>query len=150
MATDTGRPAPIKRHPPWLKVRAPFGEDIQKLKKLLGGLQLNTVCQEAICPNMGECWSHGVATFMILGDVCTRGCRYCAVDKGKPVTLDLEEPVRVAVAIEKMKLKHVVITSVNRDDLPDGGSGIFTQLAHQIQDLGLDGDIQGCGWFVSN
>ena len=90
---------PGRRHPEWLKVRAPFGEKVHDLKKLLGGLGLNTVCQEAICPNMGECWAHGVATFMILGEVCTRGCRYCAVAKGKPPVYDLEEPGRVARAV---------------------------------------------------
>ena len=89
------------------------------------GLDLNTVCQEAQCPNMGECWSHGVATFMILGDICTRGCRYCAVNKGKPAELDENEPERVSKAVAQMGLKHVVITSVDRDDLADGGASIF-------------------------
>ena len=118
--------APVqRRHPDWLKVRAPFGERTHQLKKLMGGLRLNTVCQEAMCPNMGECWSQGVATFMILGDICTRGCRYCAVSKGKPMQLDQEEPHRVAEAVEVMELKHAVVTSVDRDDVPDGGAAIF-------------------------
>lgn len=121
------------RHPPWLKVRMPFGGEVHELKTLLGGLALNTVCQEAMCPNMGECWSHGVATFMILGDVCTRGCRYCAVEKGKPASPDLQEPQRVAEAVTRMKLKHIVITSVNRDDLEDGGAGMFASVIGEIR-----------------
>ncbi|MDA2935052.1 lipoyl synthase [Acidobacteria bacterium AH-259-D05] len=122
-----------RRHPAWLKVRAPFGEQVHELKKLMGGLSLHTVCQEAMCPNMGECWNHGVATFMILGDTCTRGCRYCAVSKGKPLQLDLEEPERVAEAVQVMKLKHAVITSVDRDDLSDGGAGIFARTIEAIR-----------------
>jgi len=122
-----------RRHPSWLKVKAPFGQRVHQLKSLLNGLDLNTVCQEAICPNMGECWAHGVATFMILGDVCTRGCRYCAVDKGRPTRLDQDEPSRVAEAVAGMNLSHVVVTSVNRDDLPDGGAAIFAETIRQIR-----------------
>jgi len=133
MESDAGKTKPTRRHPPWLKVRAPLGEEVQNLKKLLGRLQLNTVCQEAICPNMGECWAHGVATFMILGDVCTRGCRYCAVSKGRPAGLDLNEPERVSEAVAQMGLRHVVITSVNRDDLEDGGAGIFAAVIKAIR-----------------
>ncbi len=96
-------------------------------------LKLNTVCEDAHCPNIGECWNRGTATFMILGDICTRGCRYCAVAKGKPEGLDLEEPVRVAEAVRQMNLRHCVITSVDRDDLPDGGAGIFAQTIRQIR-----------------
>ncbi|MCZ6769015.1 MAG: lipoyl synthase [Acidobacteria bacterium] len=121
------------RHPPWLKVRAAFGEEVHELKQLLGGLKLHTVCQEARCPNMGECWRHGVATFMILGDVCTRGCRYCAVSKGKPLDLDAAEPGRVAEAVQVMGLRHVVITSVDRDDLEDGGAGTFAATMDAIR-----------------
>lgn len=124
-----------RRHPPWLKVRAPFGEEVHRLRSLLKGLKLNTVCQEAICPNMGECWAHGVATFMILGEICTRGCRYCAVSKGKPNELDWAEPLRVAEAISEMQLEHVVITSVDRDDLEDGGAGIFAETIRQSRKL---------------
>ena len=124
-----------RQHPPWLKVRAPFGGDVHQLKTLLGGLGLNTVCQEAMCPNMGECWAHGVATFMILGEICTRGCRYCAVDKGKPDPLDQDEPQRVAEAVAEMGLKHIVITSVDRDDLDDGGAGIFAATIREIRRL---------------
>lgn len=126
-------PARGRRHPPWLKVRAPFGEPVHRLKVLLRGLQLHTVCEEAICPNMGECWAHGVATFMILGEVCTRGCRYCAVSKGKPPSFDPEEPRRVAEAVAAMGLRHVVITSVNRDDLADGGAGLFAETIREIR-----------------
>ncbi len=96
-------------------------------------LDLNTVCQEAQCPNMGECWSHGVATFMILGDTCTRGCRYCAVNKGRPVELNQEEPQHVAEAVAQMALKHVVITSVDRDDLEDGGASIFAATIRAVR-----------------
>jgi len=124
-----------RRHPPWLKVRVPFGGEVHQLKTLLGGLGLNTVCQEAMCPNMGECWAHGVATFMILGEICTRGCRYCAVDKGKPGPLDRDEPHRVAEAVAKMGLKHIVITSVDRDDLEDGGAEIFASTIREIRRL---------------
>ncbi|HSR69513.1 MAG TPA: lipoyl synthase [Acidobacteriota bacterium] len=134
MSDDSAKSsASRRRHPPWLKVKAPFGHKVHRLKKLLGGLQLNTVCEEARCPNMGECWGHGVATFMILGDICTRGCRYCAVGKGKPQPLDLAEPSRVAEAVEAMGLKHVVITSVDRDDLEDGGAAIFAATVRKIR-----------------
>lgn len=125
----------VRRHPPWLKVKAPFGERVHELKSLLSGLKLNTVCQEAMCPNMGECWSHGVATFMILGDVCTRGCRYCAVSKGKPNELDRAEPARVAAAAKAMSLRHAVVTSVDRDDLSDGGASVFAETIRQIRSL---------------
>lgn len=121
------------RLPEWIRARFPGGEGYNRLKGLMRGLKLNTVCEDAHCPNIGECWNHGTATFMILGDICTRGCRYCAVAKGKPKTLDLEEPVRVADAVEQMKLRHAVITSVDRDDLPDGGASIFAQTVIQVR-----------------
>jgi lipoyl synthase len=124
---------PQRRHPEWLKVRAPFGKPVHDLRRLIGHLKLHTVCQEAICPNLGECWSHRVATFMILGDVCTRGCRYCAVDKGKPPITDWTEPIRIGQAVNAMGLRHAVITSVNRDDLPDGGASIFAETVRQIR-----------------
>lgn len=133
MDIETNGAIAQRRHPDWLKVRAPFGERTHQLKKLLGNLRLNTVCQEAMCPNMGECWSHGVATFMILGDICTRGCRYCAVSKGRPLQLDKSEPHRVAEAVQVMKLKHAVVTSVDRDDLSDGGAKIFSQTIDAIR-----------------
>lgn len=122
------------RKPSWLKVRAPGGHNYVRLKHLMRELKLHTVCEEAHCPNVGECWEHGAATFMILGDVCTRNCGYCAVVHGRPPVTDLEEPGRVADAAATMNLRHLVITSVDRDDLADFGSGIFAEtirLVHQ-------------------
>jgi lipoic acid synthetase len=116
---------PREPKPAWLKVRAPGSETYLRLKGLMQELKLNTVCEEARCPNIGECWHQGTATFMILGDVCTRACAYCAVTHGRPNELDLEEPGRVAHAVTSMGLRHVVITSVDRDDLTDGGASIF-------------------------
>jgi lipoyl synthase len=121
----TQTPPARERKPDWLRVRAPGSDNYLRLKKLMRGLDLHTVCEEAHCPNIGECWHHGTATFMILGDVCTRACGYCAVSHGKPATLDLAEPTRVADAVHALDLKYVVITSVDRDDLPDGGASIF-------------------------
>ena len=133
-ADETHAPsAPRPRLPEWLKVRLPGGERYHELKSLLGRLRLNTVCEDAKCPNVGECWSRGVATFMILGDVCTRGCRYCAVAKGKPLSLDPHEPERVAEAAREMALRHVVVTSVDRDDLPDGGASVFAETIRGIR-----------------
>ena len=134
MATIPLVPAgPRQPKPDWLRVRAPGSETYLRLKGLMRGLQLNTVCEEAHCPNIGECWHHGTATFMILGDVCTRSCGYCAVAHGRPPTLDLDEPVRVADAIAAMQLRYVVITSVDRDDLADGGASIFAHTIRQIR-----------------
>src|SRR5688572_8894328 len=116
-----------ERKPDWLKVRAPGSENYLRLKKLMRGLDLHTVCEEAHCPNIGECWHHGTATFMILGDVCTRACGYCAVSHGRPATLDLDEPARVADAVKTLNLQYVVITSVDRDDVADGGAAIFAE-----------------------
>ncbi len=122
------------RRPPWLKVRAPWGENYSRLKQLMHGLELHTVCEEAICPNIGECWGAGTATIMILGDVCTRACRFCAVKTGNPHGIvDKLEPFRVAEAIARLQLRYVVITSVDRDDLPDGGAGIFAETVHQVR-----------------
>jgi lipoyl synthase len=120
------------RKPQWLKVRAPGGPNYVRLKSLLGDLGLHTVCAEAHCPNIGECWEHGTATFMILGDVCTRNCAYCAVAHGRPPTYDTGEPARVASAVAQMGLRHAVITSVDRDDLPDFGASIFAETVRQI------------------
>jgi lipoic acid synthetase len=123
-----GAPIPITaRKPEWLKVRSPGGPNYLRLKKLMRGLSLHTVCEEAGCPNIGECWEAGTATFLILGDVCTRACKYCAIAHGMPTGLDLDEPRRVAEAVETLALEHVVITSVNRDELPDGGAAIFAE-----------------------
>src|SRR5512139_1185486 len=119
--------------PAWLKVRAPGSPNYQRLKELMRAQRLNTVCEEAHCPNIGECWHHGTATFMILGDVCTRSCAYCAVAHGRPAGLDTAEPERVAEAVERMGLRYVVITSVDRDDLADGGASIFAETVRRIR-----------------
>jgi len=132
MGRHSAAPLP-DRKPPWLKVRAPGGENYQRLGALMRELGLHTVCEEAHCPNVGECWEHGTATFMILGDVCTRNCAYCAVSHGRPPVYDIEEPSRVAAAVEQMQLRHVVITSVDRDDLPDFGAAIFAETIRQIR-----------------
>jgi lipoic acid synthetase len=121
------------RLPEWIRAKFPGGEGYNHLKGIMRDLRLNTVCEDAHCPNIGECWNRGTATFMILGDICTRGCRYCAVAKGKPAALDLQEPVRVAEAIAKMQLRHAVITSVDRDDLFDGGAFIFAETIRQVR-----------------
>ena len=125
--------AETRRLPSWLKVRMPGGQNYLELKDLMRSGQLHTVCEEAHCPNIGDCWERGTATFMVLGDICTRACAYCAVTTGKPTGLDLGEPVRLAETVERMGLKYAVITSVNRDDLPDGGAFIFAQCISQIR-----------------
>jgi lipoic acid synthetase len=122
------------RRPDWLRVRLPGGPNYQDLKDIMRGLELHTVCEEAHCPNIGECWEARTATFMILGDTCTRACGFCAVKTGRPTILDLGEPMRVAEAIERMGLKHAVITSVNRDELEDGGAGIFAATIRQVRE----------------
>jgi len=123
-----------ERKPQWLKVRAPGGGNYVRLRQMMKDLNLHTVCEEARCPNIGECWEHGTATFMILGDVCTRNCAYCAVSHGRPPSYDVEEPERVAQAIAELGLRHAVITSVDRDDLPDFGAYIFAETIRQIRD----------------
>lgn len=115
----------LRRHPSWIKARMPGGGHYAELKKLMRNLSLHTVCEEARCPNIGECWNSRTATFMILGDVCTRRCMFCAVKKGNPTHVDTDEPRRLGEAVGYLRLRHVVITSVNRDDLADGGAGIF-------------------------
>ncbi len=121
--------------PEWLKVKVPLGERFAHLKNLVDGQNLHTVCEEARCPNMGECWNSGTATFMILGDICTRSCGFCAVKTGRPTGLDLGEPVRVAEAIRVMGVRHAVITSVNRDELPDGGAAVFAETIRQTRSV---------------
>ncbi|MBL7672209.1 MAG: lipoyl synthase [Bdellovibrionaceae bacterium] len=122
--------------PSWLKVRAPSGENYVRIKEMLGELKLATVCQEAKCPNMGECWSGGTATFMLMGDVCTRGCRFCHIKTGNPKgKIDSLEPEKVAYSISQMNLKYVVITSVDRDDLEDQGAGHFAKTVETIKRL---------------
>lgn len=122
-----------ERKPAWLKVRAPGGPNYLRLQQLMRELDLHTVCEEAHCPNVGECWEHGTATFMILGDVCTRNCAYCAVAHGRPPKFDAAEPERVARAVAEMQLQHAVITSVDRDDLPDFGAWAFAETIRQIK-----------------
>jgi lipoyl synthase len=121
--------------PDWLRVRLPSGQNYEDLRQLMRSKQLHTVCEEARCPNMGECWGHRTATFMILGSVCTRSCGFCAVATGRPMTLDWEEPRRVAEAVTQMGLKHVVVTSVNRDELRDGGATLFAATIRWIRRL---------------
>ena len=117
----------LRRHPDWIRARMPSGENYHDLKGMLRGLSLNTVCEEARCPNIGECWDQRTATIMILGDTCTRACGFCAVKTGRPTWFDDDEPRRVAEAVGQLELEHVVVTSVARDDLPDGGSHIFAE-----------------------
>ncbi len=128
----TDRP---KRRPPWLRVRIPQGEDYRWLKRLMRAKELHTVCEEAHCPNIGECWGHRTATFLILGDTCTRNCRFCNVQTGRPGPLDPDEPEHVAQAVQAMNLKHAVVTSVDRDDLPDGGAFVFAAVIRRIRAL---------------
>ena len=129
MATMTRSP-----RPDWLKVRLPTGDDYFRLKGIMRDKGLHTVCEEARCPNVAECWGQGTATFMILGDVCTRSCGFCAVKTGLPQFLDQDEPGRVADAVEAMGLSHAVITSVNRDELPDGGAAIFARTIGAVRE----------------
>jgi lipoyl synthase len=124
-----------RRHPDWIKVKAPGNLNYLRLKQILREKNLHTVCEEARCPNIGECWGNNTATFLILGDTCTRGCRFCAIDKGKPVALDPEEPRNVALVVKELGLDHIVVTSVNRDDLPDGGAGHFAKTVFWIKAL---------------
>lgn len=121
--------------PSWLKAKAPVGENFHNLKKLARGLGLHTVCESAQCPNIGECWHHKTATFMLLGDICTRRCGFCAVPKGRPEPIDWDEPRRVAEAVATLGLKHAVVTSVNRDDDNVGGAKVFAETIHQIRAL---------------
>ena len=132
IGTDSSRP---KRRPDWMRVRPPGGENYKFLKHLMRSKQLHTVCEEAHCPNIGECWSSRTATFLILGDVCTRSCGFCDVKTGRPLPIDWQEPERVAQAVKAMDLKHVVITSVNRDERKDGGAPVFAMCINRIREL---------------
>ncbi|MDQ1911989.1 lipoyl synthase [Paenibacillus sp. GD4] len=123
----------IERKPDWLKIKLTTGENYKELKQMMRTKTLHTVCEEAKCPNIHECWANRTATFMILGDICTRACRFCAVKSGLPTELDLQEPERVAEAAEQMGLRHVVVTSVARDDLQDGGASIFAETIRAIR-----------------
>jgi lipoic acid synthetase len=131
---------PKLQRPEWLRAPAPAGENYHDLKGLITRLRLHTVCESAACPNVGECWNHRTATFMILGNVCTRRCGFCAVEKGAPLPVDYDEPERVAEAVETMGLKFAVITSVNRDDRPDGGAELFAMVIRAIRRR-----VPGCG-----
>jgi lipoic acid synthetase len=125
--------APTARKPSWIKMKMPAGPRYRELLDLVNDERLHTVCQSAKCPNMGECWAAGTATLMILGDVCTRSCGFCHIATGRPPTLDLDEPRRVGLAVAKMNLNHVVITSVNRDELDDGGASVWAETIRQIR-----------------
>ena len=129
---EAARPAPAPK-PAWLKARAPMGENYHSLKQLARSLQLNTVCESAHCPNIGECWHHKTATFMMLGNLCTRRCGFCAVPKGRPSPIDFDEPRRVAEAVAKLGLLHAVVTSVNRDDDLQGGARAFAMVIEEIR-----------------
>jgi lipoic acid synthetase len=124
-----------KRRPPWIRVRAPMGETYEEIQRLMRSKALHTVCEEAMCPNLGECWGSGTATFLMLGDVCTRTCGFCDIKRGAPSPLDWMEPERIAQAVAQMELKHAVITSVNRDDRRDGGAPIFAMVIRRIREL---------------
>ena len=124
-----------KRRPEWLKVRAPQGETYDELKRLMRVKTLHTVCEEALCPNIGECWGRGTATFLMMGDVCTRSCAFCDIKTGRPLPMDWDEPNRVAQAIKAMNLRHAVITSVNRDERKDGGAPIFAMVIQRIREV---------------
>ena len=124
-----------RRLPEWFKVKAPGSTNFIELRSQIQGANLNTVCEEAACPNIGDCWDRGTATFMILGDICTRSCSYCNVKTGRPITLDRTEPFRVAVTVKRMNLKYAVITSVDRDDLEDYGSSFFAETIKQVRHL---------------
>jgi lipoic acid synthetase len=130
---------PPQRRPEWIKVRAPSGLSYEQLQKLMRAKALHTVCEEALCPNMGDCWGAGTATFLMLGDVCTRTCGFCDVKHGRPEPLDWQEPERVAQAVKAMQLRHAVITSVNRDDRKDGGAPIFAAVIRRIHEI-----LPGC------
>ena len=133
---SSGQPLPRpQRRPEWIKVQAPNGDTYAWLQELMRKKALHTVCEEAACPNMGECWGSGTATFLILGDVCTRSCRFCDIKHGRPAEVDWEEPERVAQAVKAMELKHAVITSVNRDEREDGGAPIFASIIRRIHEL---------------
>jgi lipoic acid synthetase len=138
---EVGPPVRVPK-PDWLRVKAPVGDNFHNLKKLARGLGLHTVCESAQCPNIGECWNHKTATFMLLGDICTRRCGFCAVPKGRPEPIDWDEPRRVAEAVATLGLKHAVITSVNRDDDNVGGAKVFAETIREIRELISDCRIE--------
>jgi len=124
-----------RRRPPWIRVKAPMGETYENVRELMRSKDLHTVCEEAMCPNLGECWGSGTATFLMMGDTCTRSCGFCDIKTGRPNPLDWAEPNRIAQSVRAMNLRHVVITSVNRDDRPDGGAPIFAMVIRRIRQL---------------
>jgi lipoyl synthase len=130
----TGKPGKHIRKPDWLKIKLPKGENFLKVKGILEENGLHTICSSGKCPNMGECWNAGTATFMILGDTCTRSCKFCATKTGKPSPVDENEPLNIAQSVKQLNLKHVVITSVDRDDLPDGGAAIWAVTVRKIKE----------------
>jgi lipoyl synthase len=143
-------PSTVARKPSWIRSRLPGGPAFAEVRNIVDGNRLHTVCQSAECPNMGECWARGTATFMILGNMCTRSCGFCAVATGRPTELDLDEPRRVAEAVALMKLRHCVITSVNRDELADGGAGVWASTIRAVKQASpetsletLTGDFKG-------
>jgi lipoyl synthase len=138
----TGVATPRAPRPEWLKVRFPGGPNYLRLRRLVRDLELHTVCEEARCPNMGECWEQGTATFLLLGEVCTRACGFCAITTGRPPTLDRAEPERVARAVERLGLRHAVLTQVTRDDLPDGGAALFAATIARIHALLPDCSVE--------
>ena len=129
------QPIPMAKKPSWIKVKAPLSEGYRETRKLVKQSNLKTICEEASCPNIGDCWSRGHATFMIMGDICTRGCAFCNVKTGMPLKLDFLEPERIGLSVQKMNLRHVVITSVDRDDLPDGGAQHYVKTIEAIKKL---------------
>ena len=133
---------PTYKKPEWLKVKLPLGENYLKIRQIVDTHKLHTICQSGNCPNMGECWGAGTATFMILGNICTRSCGFCAVATGRPLPVDWDEPMRVAKSIKLMKVKHCVLTSVDRDDLKDGGSIIWTETIKTIRELSPDTKLE--------
>ena len=132
---ETAALRPKRRHPEWIRARIPSGENYERLNELMRSKSLHTVCEEAQCPNMGECWGAGTATFLMMGDICTRSCAFCDIKTGRPLPLDFAEPLRVATAVKAMNLRHVVITSVNRDERKDGGAPIFAAVIQRVREL---------------
>jgi len=132
---ETAALRPKRRHPEWIRARIPSGENYERLNELMRSKSLHTVCEEAQCPNMGECWGAGTATFLMMGDICTRSCAFCDIKTGRPLPLDFAEPLRVATAVKAMNLRHVVITSVNRDERKDGGAPIFAAVIQRVREM---------------
>jgi lipoyl synthase len=141
-AQPVARKEPLYRKPPWLKVKLPIGENYKRVRNIVDHHKLHTICESGNCPNMGECWGEGTATFMILGNICTRSCSFCAVATGRPKSLDLDEPFRVAEAVKLMGVKHCVITSVNRDELKDKGSEVWAATIREVKRLSPNTTIE--------